>query len=57
MSSTQPAADLWLAFVGTIHSFCARPVEAGVDPRFAELDEQGAAALFAAFLVETRGVQ
>jgi len=31
-------------FIGTIHSFCARllrerPVEAGVDPEFAELDE------------------
>lgn len=47
----QSAADLELAFVGTIHSFCARllrerPVEAGVDPRFVELDEQGAASLF-----------
>ena len=48
----QSAADLELAFVGTIHSFCARllrerPVEAGLDPRFVELDEQQAAALFA----------
>jgi len=48
----QSAADLELAFVGTIHSFCARllrerPVEAGVDPRFVELDEQGAVGLFA----------
>jgi ATP-dependent exoDNAse (exonuclease V) beta subunit len=48
----ESAADLELAFVGTIHSFCARllrerPVEAGVDPRFVELDEQRAAALFA----------
>jgi ATP-dependent exoDNAse (exonuclease V) beta subunit len=46
-----PAADLELAFIGTIHSFCARllrerPVEAGIDPRFSELDEQGAAAVF-----------
>jgi ATP-dependent helicase/nuclease subunit A len=34
-----------LAFIGTIHSFCARllrerPVEAGVDPAFEELDEE-----------------
>lgn len=34
------------AFIGTIHSFCARllrerPVEAGLDPDFAELDEAG----------------
>jgi len=34
-----------LAFIGTIHSFCARllrerPVEAGVDPGFEELDER-----------------
>jgi ATP-dependent exoDNAse (exonuclease V) beta subunit len=48
----QSASDLELAFVGTIHSFCGRllrerPVEAGVDPRFAELDQEGAAILFA----------
>ena len=48
----QSAADLELAFVGTIHSFCARllrerPVEAGVDPRFEELAEEEASALFA----------
>jgi ATP-dependent helicase/nuclease subunit A len=46
------SADLELAFVGTIHAFCARllrerPVEAGVDPRFVELDQETAAALFA----------
>lgn len=48
----QSAADLDLAFVGTIHSFCARllrerTVEAGVDPRFEELAEEEASALFA----------
>jgi ATP-dependent helicase/nuclease subunit A len=48
----QSASDLELAFVGTIHSFCGRllrerPVEAGVDPRFVELDQEGAAILFA----------
>ncbi len=37
------------AFVGTIHAFCARllrerPVEAGVDPGFAEMDEPANAA-------------
>lgn len=37
-------------FIGTIHSFCARllrerPVEAGLDPRFRELDEAEAAIL------------
>jgi ATP-dependent helicase/nuclease subunit A len=46
------SADLELAFVGTIHAFCARllrerPVEGGVDPRFVELDQEAAAALFA----------
>ena len=46
------SADLELAFVGTIHAFCARllrerPVEAGVDPRFVELDQEAAAGLFA----------
>jgi ATP-dependent exoDNAse (exonuclease V) beta subunit len=46
------SADLELAFVGTIHAFCARllrerPVEAGVDPRFVELDQEATAALFA----------
>jgi ATP-dependent helicase/nuclease subunit A len=49
----QSAADLELAFVGTIHAFCARllrerPVEAGVDPRSIELDQEAAARLFAA---------
>jgi len=39
------------ARIGTIHSFCAellraRPVEAGIDPDFVELDEEEAAALF-----------
>ena len=39
------------ARIGTIHSFCAellreRPVEAGIDPDFRELDEEEAAALF-----------
>lgn len=43
-------ADIGLAFIGTIHSFCARmlrerPVESGLDPEFGELDE-GEAALF-----------
>lgn len=43
------------AFVGTIHAFCARllrerPVEAGVDPGFAEMDEpENAAARFEAW--------
>ncbi len=37
-------ADLEQVFVGTIHSFCARllrerPVEAGIDPAFEEMDE------------------
>lgn len=37
--------DIEHAFVGTIHSFCAmilreRPVEAGLDPGFTELDEE-----------------
>lgn len=49
----ESSADLELAFVGTIHAFCARllrerPVEAGVDPRFVELDQEAAAKLFAA---------
>ena len=40
------------AFIGTIHSFCAqllrqRPVEAGVDPSFRELDQTQAYELFA----------
>jgi ATP-dependent helicase/nuclease subunit A len=48
----QSSADLELAFVGTIHAFCARllrerPVEAGVDPRFVELDQDAAFKLFA----------
>ena len=39
------------ARIGTIHGFCAellreRPVEAGVDPDFVELDEEEASALF-----------
>lgn len=39
-------------FVGTIHSFCARalrdrPIEAGLDPHFRELDEDDAALLAA----------
>ena len=39
------------ARIGTIHSFCAellreRPVEAGIDPAFRELDEEDAATLF-----------
>ncbi len=39
------------ARLGTIHSFCAellreRPVEAGIDPDFVELDEEEAEALF-----------
>src|ERR1700691_1411981 len=48
----QSSADLELAFVGTIHAFCARllrerPVEAGVDPCFEELAEEEASASFA----------
>jgi ATP-dependent exoDNAse (exonuclease V) beta subunit len=40
------------AYIGTIHSFCAqllrqRPVEAGVDPRFRELSQPEALAVFA----------
>ena len=51
----QSSADLELAFVGTIHAFCARllrerPVEAGVDPRFVELDQENAGKLFAGVL-------
>jgi ATP-dependent exoDNAse (exonuclease V) beta subunit len=47
----QASADLELAFVGTIHAFCARllrerPVEANVDPRFVELDEYAATKVF-----------
>lgn len=39
------------AFIGTIHSFCAqmlrqRPVEAGVDPAFEEMDQPAAQAVF-----------
>jgi ATP-dependent exoDNAse (exonuclease V) beta subunit len=46
----QSSADLELAFVGTIHAFCSRllrerPVEAGVDPRFVELDQEADARL------------
>ncbi len=46
------SAELELAFVGTIHSFCARllrerPVEARVDPHFSELAEEEASGLFA----------
>ena len=38
--------DLEQGFIGTIHSFCAqllreRPVEAGIDPAFIEMDETG----------------
>jgi len=41
----EAAAHVERCFVGTIHSFCARllrerPVEAGVDPEFIELDEE-----------------
>ena len=44
-------ARLEEAHVGTIHSFCAeilrsRPVEAGIDPAFRELDEDEAARLY-----------
>lgn len=44
-------ARLEEAQIGTIHSFCAevlreRPVEAGIDPAFREIDEQAAAALY-----------
>jgi len=40
----QAVADIGHAFIGTIHSFCARilrerPVESGLDPEFTELDE------------------
>ena len=40
----QALQDLEQGFVGTIHSFCAqllreRPVEAGIDPAFIEMDE------------------
>lgn len=43
-------ADIGQAFIGTIHSFCARmlrerPVESGLDPEFGELEE-GEATLF-----------
>ncbi len=41
----EAVAHVERAFVGTIHSFCARllrerPVEAGVDPEFVELEEE-----------------
>ena len=44
-------ARLEEAHIGTIHSFCAellrrRPVEAGVDPAFTEMDEEDAGALY-----------
>ncbi len=44
-------ARLEEAHIGTIHSFCAqilreRPVEAGIDPAFEEVDEDAAASLF-----------
>ncbi len=44
-------ARLEEAHVGTIHSFCAeilreRPVEAGIDPAFEEVDDDAAAALY-----------
>ncbi len=48
---TDAIARLEEAKIGTLHSFCAeilraRPVEAGIDPAFAELDEEAEAALF-----------
>ena len=44
-------ARLEEAHIGTIHSFCAellrrRPVEAGVDPAFREMDEEESASLY-----------
>ena len=44
-------ARLEEAHIGTIHSFCAeilreRPVEAGIDPAFEEVDEEAAAGLY-----------
>ncbi|NLT49036.1 MAG: UvrD-helicase domain-containing protein, partial [Clostridiales bacterium] len=45
LESGSPLADqLHQSFIGTIHSFCGkllreRPIEAGVDPQFIELDE------------------
>ena len=41
--------ELELARIGTIHAFCGdllreRPIEAGIDPAFTMLDEEGAAA-------------
>ncbi len=44
-------ARLEEAHIGTIHSFCAqllreRPVEAGIDPAFEEVDEEAASSLF-----------
>ena len=46
--------DVELAFIGTIHSFCARllrehTLEAGLDPAFRELDETEAPIMLAAF--------
>ena len=48
---TDALARLEEASVGTIHSFCAeilrqRPVEAGIDPEFGEIDQEEADALF-----------
>lgn len=48
---TEALCHLEQARVGTIHSFCAeilrsRPVEAGVDPAFVELDEAAARRLY-----------
>ncbi len=47
----QALARLEEAHIGTIHSFCAqilreRPVEAGIDPAFEEVDEDASAGLF-----------
>ncbi|MCP4658976.1 MAG: UvrD-helicase domain-containing protein, partial [bacterium] len=47
----QALARLEEAHIGTIHSFCAdilreRPVEAGIDPAFSEIDEDEAARLY-----------
>ena len=53
-SAPDAVAEIDRGFIGTTHAFCARllrerPVEAGLDPEFEELDEAAARALTADF--------
>jgi ATP-dependent helicase/nuclease subunit A len=48
---TQALSELEVAHIGTIHGFCAdllreRPIEAGLDPRFTVVEEDGARAVY-----------